>query len=271
MVKKRTGLIGTLVFHAGLLVFVFLVGLTTPLPLPGEQGILVNFGTEETGFGELEPRISEIPEEMAAPPPSETQPEQESTDETLTQDFEDAPTIEDEPEETVQEQEDVQPVPEENITEEVEETTVPPEEEPREVNPLALYPGSSNTEETSGSEGITEGEGNQGSPTGSESDNYANVLSSGQGGIDFSLAGRNPVNIPKPEYNAQVAGTVVVRIRVNREGQVISAEPGMRGTNITDTELWDAARKAALKASFSAKSDAAYTQTGTITYHFILQ
>jgi len=63
----------------------------------------------------------------------------------------------------------------------------------------------------------------------------------------------------------------VVRIRVDREGKVISAEPGYKGTNILDENLLEAARKAALKARFNAKADAAYTQTGTITYHFVLQ
>jgi TonB family protein len=58
---------------------------------------------------------------------------------------------------------------------------------------------------------------------------------------------------------------------VNRDGKVISAEPGVRGTNILDENLLEAARKAALKASFNAKVDAAYTQQGTITYHFVLE
>ncbi len=145
------------------------------------------------------------------------------------------------------------------------------EEESIKVNERALYSGRANTDETSGSEGITEGEGNQGSITGSpDSDNYADGLSTGGGGINFSLAGRNPVSIPKPEYNTQVSGTIVVRIKVNRDGKVTSAEPGYKGTNILDENLLEAARKAALKARFNSKSDAAYTQTGTITYHFVL-
>jgi TonB family protein len=96
-------------------------------------------------------------------------------------------------------------------------------------------------------------------------------MSTGGGGIDFSLAGRNPVSLPKPEYNSQVSGTIVVRIRVNREGKVTSAEPGARGTNIADKTLWESAKKAALKARFNAKADATLTQAGTITYHFVLQ
>lgn len=80
---------------------------------------------------------------------------------------------------------------------------IPPvKEDPSKVSERALYLGRKDTDAT-GSEGITEGEGNQGSITGSpNSDNYVDRLSTGGGGINFSLAGRNPVSLPKPEYNA---------------------------------------------------------------------
>ncbi|HDY69025.1 MAG TPA: TonB family protein [Candidatus Scalindua sp.] len=102
-----------------------------------------------------------------------------------------------------------------------------------------------------------------------DSDNYLDGL--GGGGIDFSLAGRNPVSLPKPDYNVQEEGKVVVKIRVNREGIVTYAEAGAQGTNTLNKELLEAARKAALKARFNPSTDAASTQRGTITYHFLLQ
>ena len=270
MAKKRTGLIGTIIFHVGLLAFVVIFGFATPLPLPGEEGILINFGTDDMGAGEDEPMMSEIPEEIASPPPPQTQPATETTDEIISQDFEEAPAIE-QPKETVQDIQETETTPEE-IAEEVVKETPPPVEQPREVDRRAIYPGRTNTDVTSGTEGITQGEGNQGNITGSPgSDNYSDALSSGQGGIDFSLDGRNPVSLPKPDYNTQVSGTIVVSIRVDRDGKVISAQPGVRGTNILDETLLEAARKAALKARFNSKSDAAFTQAGTITYRFILQ
>ena len=269
MTKRNTGIIGTLLFHLGIVVFVVIFGFATPLPLPEEEGILINFGTEETGSGDREPMISETPEELSAPPPRQTSVRNENKEEVLAQDFEEAPAVE---KQQVTRPEQKQIVPEEDIKQDVEETPPPPEEKPRELDQRALYQGRRNTDQASESEGVTRGEGNQGSITGSpDSDNYTDALSSGQGGIDFSLAGRNPVSLPKPEYNVQVSGTIVVRIRVDRDGKVISAEPGVRGTNILDEDLLDAARKAALKARFSTKTDAAYTQVGTITYHFILQ
>ena len=270
MGKKNNGIAGTVIFHIGILVFVMIFGFATPLPLPDEQGILINFGTDETGAGDLEPMMSEITE-ASAPPPSEISTPSESTEEVMAQDFEEAPAVE-EQEEIRQDPVEQQVVPEENAEQDTEETPPPPEEEPRELDQRAIYTGRKNTDDPSGSEGITEGDGNQGSITGSpDSDNYSPGISSGQRGIDFSLSGRNPVSLPKPEYNAQVSGTIVVRIRVNRDGKVISAEPGVRGSNILDETLLEAARKAALKARFNSKADAAITQTGTITYLFILQ
>ncbi|OFX59685.1 MAG: hypothetical protein A2066_13960 [Bacteroidetes bacterium GWB2_41_8] len=57
--EHRTGLIGTIITHAVVLVLLLFFGFFTPLPLPGEEGILVNFGDSETGFGTEEPAPSE--------------------------------------------------------------------------------------------------------------------------------------------------------------------------------------------------------------------
>lgn len=270
MARSKRGITGTVLFHAGLLAFALLFGFATPLPLPEEEGILINFGTDDFGAGNQEPMYSEIPEESTPPPQEETTPT-ESPDEIISQDFEEAPVVAEKPQEKSQDiKQDEIITPKEEVKPVAEEQSPPPEPEPPKVNERALYKGRKDTD-TTGSESNTKGEGNQGSVTGSpDSDKYAKGLSGG-GGIDFSLDGRNPVSLPKPEYNVQESGTIVVRIRVDREGKVISAEPGVRGTNITNENLWEAAKKAALKARFNSKSDAAYTQAGTITYHFVLQ
>lgn len=79
--EHRTGLIGTIVTHAVILVLLLFFGFFTPLPLPGEEGILVNFGDSETGFGTEEPAPSETApekdqeekrvESQTPPPPSQ--------------------------------------------------------------------------------------------------------------------------------------------------------------------------------------------------------
>ena len=78
-------------------------------------------------------------------------------------------------------------------------------------------------------------------------------------------------SIPKPQYNVQKSGRVVVTISVDRNGDVITAQPGAEGTNVTDKDLWQAARKAALGTHFNISADAPEKQYGTITYIFSLE
>ncbi|HYX07424.1 MAG TPA: TonB family protein, partial [Bacteroidales bacterium] len=86
-----------------------------------------------------------------------------------------------------------------------------------------------------------------------------------------SLAGRNPLLLPKPDYNYQVEGKVVVEVTVDRLGNVTNAVAGVRGSTTLDENLLNAAKKAALRARFDTKPDAPAYQKGTITYHFMLQ
>jgi len=58
---------------------------------------------------------------------------------------------------------------------------------------------------------------------------------------------------------------------VDQYGNVTEAIPGAEGTTVTDKNLWNAARNAALKAHFNPSADAPPVQMGTITYIFKLQ
>ena len=49
--NKIYGVIGTVVFHAIVLVLLFTLCFRTPLPLPGEAGVEVNLGMYAQGFG----------------------------------------------------------------------------------------------------------------------------------------------------------------------------------------------------------------------------
>ncbi len=86
------------------------------------------------------------------------------------------------------------------------------------------------------------------------------------------VEGRSTVgNIPRPVYNVQESGDVVVTIWVDNYGNVVRAVPGGDGTTVTDNALWAAARKAALETHFNMSADAPAMQEGTITYHFKLK
>ena len=87
------------------------------------------------------------------------------------------------------------------------------------------------------------------------------------------LKGRTPVNgyLPRPDYNVQKAGTVVVNIKVDNYGEVKSAEVDGGLSTVTDKTLWQAAINAAKKARFNMTMNAPPLQEGTITYKFVLK
>lgn len=111
---------------------------------------------------------------------------------------------------------------------------------------------------------------NQSSEKGT-SDNPAGGGSSN--GNDWSLSGRDLIGeIPKPVYNANEEGRIVVSIRVDENGNVISAttngkDKNEKTTNITDRTLLEMTLAAAKKVKFSPGENKVY---GTITYNFIL-
>ena len=77
--------------------------------------------------------------------------------------------------------------------------------------------------------------------------------------------------LPRPSYPVQASGTVVVDIWVDNYGTVQKAVPGAEGTTVTDKDLWNEARRAAMRASFNMSADAPAMQKGTITYIFKLK
>ena len=119
-----------------------------------------------------------------------------------------------------------------------------------------------------GSRGNTESEGLQGSPDGN-SDTGATEGVGGYG--SYSLGGRSigPGGLPRPTYNVQEEGRVVVDITVNPAGQVIATGIN-RQTNTVSAALRRAAEEAAKKARFNEVSGT-NNQTGTITYYFKLK
>ena len=90
-----------------------------------------------------------------------------------------------------------------------------------------------------------------------------------EGMLSANVSGRNIVgNIPRPVYNVQESGIVVVDIWVDNYGNVARAVPGGDGTTVLDKTLHAAARKSAMETHFNMSADAPAMQQGTITYYF---
>lgn len=120
-----------------------------------------------------------------------------------------------------------------------------------------------------GAFGKNSGTGNTANGTqGSVNGNNTTGASRGNAGYgDYDLGGRGLVgSLPKPTFNVNANGKVVVKITVNGNGQVIAAEP-TSGTTIANQSVRSAAVEAAKKARFAVKEGAGNV-TGTITYYF---
>ncbi|NOY36767.1 MAG: hypothetical protein GXO83_04255 [Chlorobi bacterium] len=288
--EHKRGITVTIFFHLALAGFLIYYGFHTPLPLPQEEALLINFGNDQGGSGLIEPAASPEPAQTA-PPPEASKPEESSRAKAdiLTQDIEEAPVVEtgkkektdkEKAEEELKRQRQAELEKqrkaelERKRQEELERKRR--EEEQRKIQEITqrtqqALSGSQNTSKTT-SEGETQGSGNQGNPFGSkESASHTGTPTGGSGGVSYSLAGRTPVNLPLPEYNYQEAGIVVVEVTVDKNGMVTKAVPGVKGSTTLDEYLLKVAREAALRARFDRKPDAPAFQKGTITYHFILQ
>jgi len=307
---KRKGVVGTALVHMLLFGMLIIVGFSTPPPPESEEGILVNFGTGETGIGDIEPSPPAFKEESTAPPVKEiktvTPPSAPKTsakakeDPLLSQNTEEAPAVKKpdpdaarkklekiEADKKLKEQRE-QLEAERLIRkqEEAEKKRIEAEQQResdiknRTKNALA---NSQNRGTSSTGEGIAGGSGNQGDPNGSIDSKVRGTGSglgtkgtgtgSGNGdrSVSYSLGGRGFQKLPPPRYDYQGEGKVVVEVSVDRSGKVVQATPGTKGSTTLDDYLLKVAKEAALEARFEVKQDAPVIQKGTITYNFILK
>ncbi len=247
---NKNGIIGTVLFHLLLVLIIVFFGFAAPEPkFPDPEGILINFGTDDNGMGNIEPenKVTKVTKNVVE--------ETNVKDVNLTQDYQDAATIKTEHKK----------VEKKKVTEDKKEV----EKEP-ELNKTALFK-ANNTNSTT-SEGDNNGTGNQGRIDGSKNSTSHVGNGLGSNGIGYSLNGRTPNGkFPLPVYSGKnKSGVVVVAIKVDKYGNVISAVKKERGTTTHDPELINAAIKAAWKAKFN-KDLNSIQQVGTITYNFELK
>lgn len=262
-----------------------MVAFSPPKPPEIEEGILVNFGTDETGMGMIEPSPPPSQEEVS-PPPSDASARFQEDEPILTQNNEEAPEIKKvDPEAEKKRLEKLEA--DRKLREQLEIERKKREEEEAERKRIEAekkrqadimnrtrdaLANSKNAGTTSKSEGETGGSGNQGVPTGAvDSQNRGEGTGLGNQGISYDLAGRGFQSLPAPKYDYQGEGKVVVEVSVDRSGKVTQAIPGTKGSTTLDEYLLRVAKEAALKARFDQKSDAPFIQKGTITYNFILR
>ncbi|MEM8509281.1 MAG: energy transducer TonB [Bacteroidota bacterium] len=289
--KKKSFTVTTLLLSI-LVLLLFYIGLTYLDP-PEEKGIAVNFGTMDFGRGNQQPRqkIRSTPRQQPQQPstPQSEQPEEIEPEKSVPKET----TKEAEPTEKVLTSEDPETVrlkqqraaekkaadAAKKAREEAErkarekqaaEERLRKEQEAKKAKLDALMGGIGKSDGSdSGSEGDDDRTGDKGSPQGNP---YATSYygAPGTGGGGYGLSGRSLVSRGKVQQECNEEGRVVVRIVVDRNGKVIKATPGVKGTTNNAPCLLEPARKTAFLHQWNLDAKAPNQQIGFVEVNFKL-
>jgi outer membrane biosynthesis protein TonB len=259
------GAIGSFSLHAIIVAILLYIVIQAPNPPWESEGMMMSLGEENMGGPADFPVSDPQPNEQYTPISEQT----EDPAEELTTEDPESEAIKEKPiEQKPEKPKEPKPV--------VDNAPKPQLELPKKVNQQALFQKRKNT---GGEGGYGDGEvpGNEGRPDGSPDGNPDGTGTgdsgfgsgnSGTDGVKFELNGRRIKQLPQIEDNSKSTGKVVVRIVVDREGNVIKASPGQVGSTTTEPALLQKAKEGALRAKFSVKEDAAEEQFGTMTVYF---
>jgi Membrane protein involved in colicin uptake len=284
--KKKSFTLTTLLL-SGLLLLLFYIGLTYLDP-PIENGIAVNFGTMDFGSGEVQPKekIKSEPREVISEPVEQVQPvqpqesvaEEAPVEKVLTSNDEESIKIKQQQEakRKADEAAEKAKAEAERIAKEKRdaEEKQRQEQEAKKNKIDALIGGIGKSDGTAtGSEGNDNKPGDKGQPDG---DPYATSYygapgtGSGGGAGGYGLNGRSLQSKDVVQQNCNEEGRVVVRIVVDRNGRVIDAQPGVKGTTNNAQCLLDPAKKTALTYRWNLDSNAPSQQIGFVVINFKL-
>ena len=267
-----------------LILLIFIIG-PTYLDPPEEYGVAVNFGTTDFGSGNVQPKkpIQQAPKEVVTPPkkveetkPVPSKPQETKAENVITEDNAESIAIKKQKEEALKKAEEEAKVKAEaeriEREKKAEAERLEKERKEQEAKRNAvddLLGGIKNSNGTdSGSEGNDNKAGDKGQLNGDPyAPSYFGEPGAGGGGTGYGLRGRGRPSKSKvlPECNEE--GKVVVEIHVNKQGSVVNAIPGKRGTTGVSC-LYDAAKKTALTYKWPADSKAPAKQVGFVVINF---
>ncbi|WP_282051259.1 energy transducer TonB [Maribacter aquivivus] len=302
--KKKSLTLTTLLLSALLLVL-FYIGLNYMDP-PEENGISVNFGTMEFGSGKVQPKEKIQSEPLDTPPVEPTIEEVAETVEEPVEEVEEAVAEKEAPAEKLLTQDNEEAI-KINQAKEAKrkadeaaadakrkaeaaenkkkaeaakiakqkkdaEDKARQEQEAKKKALDAMMGGLNKSDGTaSGSEGDDNKAGDKGQPDGDPyATSYYGSPGSGSGTGGYGLNGRSLVNKGQVQQECNESGRVVVKIIVDRNGKVISAEPGVRGTTNNNPCLLEPAKKTAFMHKWNLDSNAPNQQVGFVVVNFKL-
>lgn len=258
-----------------LLLLLFVVGAPYMDP-PEEYGISVNFGTTDFGSGTVQPLkpIKSEPLDInrpTEPEVSKVEPTKaaETKEEVLTADNSEEIAIKKQKEAEAKAKAiaDAKAKAEaERIAKEKREL----EEKKKKLD--ALIGGVSKSEGTAtGGEGDDNKAGDKGQLDGDPyAPSYFGSGGSGSGGVGYGLNGRGIARYQTFKQDCNESGMVIVEIAVNREGNVVEAKPGAKGSTNTAACLLEPAKKIALSHKWRPDPNAPTKQIGFVKVNFKL-
>jgi hypothetical protein len=255
-----------------LLLLIFIAGPKYMDP-PLEYGIAVNFGSTDFGSGRVQPKkpvraqSKEIkqPQKIEESKPETSKP-QEIKEEVLTQ--ENAESI------AIKKREDAEKKKKAEAeakakkeAERIERIKREQDAKKKRLDDLIGGIGKSDGTETGG-EGDDNIAGDKGQLNGDPyAPSYFGSPGSGGGGTGYGLRGRGKPSKSKVLPECDEEGSVVVQIQVNKQGRVVSAVSGKKGTTGALC-LYDAAKKTALTYKWPTDSKAPAKQVGFVVINF---
>lgn len=240
--------------------FIWAIGSFEPPEDVGMGGMVVNYGTSVTGMGTDYTSIEEpsMDENANNKMPDKITPEQQVTPTTssqvsdkdiATQNSEDAVSVN-----TKDKKSNGAP-------------TSAKETKPAEqtVNQNALYKGKKNNGTGQG-DGTGNTPGNQGSINGDP--NAPNYGPGGSGNGNTTIDVGKFSNVKTINDNSQKTGRIAVRVRVNKNGKVISAQAGVKGTQFVDLNLFRLCEEAIMDANMDNMVAGYENRSFTVIFNF---
>ncbi len=288
--NKKKGMMASVVFHVALIMLGILPLLTFPDPPPGQAGILVNLGLPDEGQGDenagpSEPVAEEmteepVEEEEVTPPPvkepTKTKPEPKPEKEVITTEDPNAVALRKEKER--QEKERQEQLDKQRREEEARKKAAAEAEAARKAEEARKKQEAADFGKSLGLEGLGKGKGetgkpgNQGDPGGDPNADRVTGISTGSGVVE-GLGGRGVARRDTPKDNSSETGTVVVRVCIDKNGNVTEAKFSQKAekasSTVTSGRLVNLAVESARKWRFSPGE--VDKQCGWIIFNFRAQ
>ncbi|GAA4454627.1 hypothetical protein [Rurimicrobium arvi] len=251
----------TIAAHIALLLLCMLIGYTLPASnqTTEELGMEVNLGNSDDGSGDNQAFSTEHPayqpeesvrsrqQETADPPANLATDENDADAPTI------KPAVDNKRKQAAQNEHKLQ--------------TAAAQPKPKMLFPAASGNGgnASSMNQSGGSEGNGQGNGDKGVPGGTPgSDNYTGSPGNGTSGIGWSFTDRQMVARPDPAAEFREGGKVVIRVTVNRDGQIVAKSIKSASSN----ELRKLALQKLNDVRFNKSTTAPPEQFGDITFVF---